>query len=321
MGRIGIVCTAVALAIFASPASAQQATPDQPPVEQKEQPSIPPAPPPDRQASPKSPPPFPPMPSRAPRHRFVDMGGHSGRHHSLSSSRRGATMHKHRKSIHTTGNDQSCAPVGHKHKHHQKTCASKAHGKDHATRDRKHIGKDRHNQAKGRHETMRERRRAAADRHDRLKGRHHLAKDRHDSARDRRHQAQDGRRQVKDRHDALRASRRKARDRHDAQKSDSATKDRSRATKSRREAAKDQTTMQRTGTTLQRTSATPRSIATARGRNAAQPTRRKAGAAAVRGPSALTRFPALFAGRRTEFRLAASRPSIGYGRSTGSGGC
>jgi hypothetical protein len=124
MRQIGFACAAFALGIFATPLMAQQTTPDQPPTEQKGLPtSVPPAPPPDRQ--PESPPPFPPMSSRAPHHRFVDMGRHStSRHHATKSARasnaaahhkgshnRRETTHAHRKG---TDERHAAAPLSKK---------------------------------------------------------------------------------------------------------------------------------------------------------------------------------------------------------------
>ena len=72
-----------------------------------QQTSVPPAPPPDMQSRSSVPPPFPPMPSREPRHRFVDMGDHRSSHSShraLRSSRHSAksTHHSVKASRHST---------------------------------------------------------------------------------------------------------------------------------------------------------------------------------------------------------------------------
>lgn len=86
LARAALICAAFAFGFAATPSIAQTA-PDQ----SAQQPtSVPPAPPPERQTSPSVPPPFPPMPTREPRHRFVDMGGH---HRSSANHRATRTRH------------------------------------------------------------------------------------------------------------------------------------------------------------------------------------------------------------------------------------
>ena len=73
------VCAALAWGIVASPVAAQQTVPDQSvPAPQQAPTGVPPAPPPDLQTTPEAPPPFPPMPARAPRHRWVNVNHHRG---------------------------------------------------------------------------------------------------------------------------------------------------------------------------------------------------------------------------------------------------
>jgi hypothetical protein len=90
MQHIAFACAALAFAIFASPAVAQQTPPEQqpPPTSQP----VPEAPPPQQAV----PPPLPPMPSSRPSHRWVDVGGHhtaSSRHHAATSHRQATKKH------------------------------------------------------------------------------------------------------------------------------------------------------------------------------------------------------------------------------------
>ena len=115
--RTVLICAAVAFAAFATPLTAQQTTPDQPPPTQQTPTSVPPAPPPDRQVTPATPPPFPPMPSRAPRHRFVDMGEHhrSPAHHRTTRSthraKHAATHSRHHATSRRRGHAHRVAPA------------------------------------------------------------------------------------------------------------------------------------------------------------------------------------------------------------------
>jgi hypothetical protein len=89
--RAALICAALSFGVFSSALQAQQTTPEQP--QQQVPPSVPPAPPPDRETTP---PPFPPMSRTAPRHRFVDMGGHrSARSHHASSAVRHPSAARH----------------------------------------------------------------------------------------------------------------------------------------------------------------------------------------------------------------------------------
>jgi hypothetical protein len=135
----------VALGLFASPLAAQQTAPAQsvppdqqsqpsvppaPPPDQQSPPSVPPAPPPDMQAAPGGPPPFPPMPSRAPRHRWVDMGGHpratrthqSARHSQHKSSHK-AKPARHRLSR-TEKDIRYCDGLSHRKAMHNRKCVA-----------------------------------------------------------------------------------------------------------------------------------------------------------------------------------------------------
>jgi type IV secretory pathway VirB10-like protein len=86
--RLVGICSALSLGILATSVHAQQT-------------SVPPAPPPDMQSSPSVPPPFPPMPTREPSHRHVDMGEHHRSSHSSHRSTR-SSHHTISKSHHTT---------------------------------------------------------------------------------------------------------------------------------------------------------------------------------------------------------------------------
>jgi hypothetical protein len=92
--RAALICAALSLGVFSSALQAQQTTPEQPQTSQQQIPaSVPPAPPPDRDTTP---PPFPPMSRTAPRHRWVDMGGHrSARSHHVRSAVRHPSAARH----------------------------------------------------------------------------------------------------------------------------------------------------------------------------------------------------------------------------------
>lgn len=97
------ICSALSLGILATSVHAQQT-------------SVPPAPPPDMQSSPSVPPPFPPMPTREPRHRFVDMGGHSSSaHHRTSKTSHRASSKSH----HTTSKNHHTTRHSKKTEHHE----------------------------------------------------------------------------------------------------------------------------------------------------------------------------------------------------------
>lgn len=110
-----LFCAAIVFGILASPAAAQQAAYDQPiPAAQQTGPSQPlpstASPPAGSQTCPDgsvvpadatcpAPPPFPPMPSRPPRHRFVDVGHHAASHathHRATHARHRTTQAHHR---------------------------------------------------------------------------------------------------------------------------------------------------------------------------------------------------------------------------------
>jgi hypothetical protein len=90
MKRAALVCAALAFAISGAPVGAQQTVATEP-VAQPQQTSEAPPPPLASTAGPELPPPFPPMPKRAPRHRFVDVGHSSSSHSSSSHSSRRST--------------------------------------------------------------------------------------------------------------------------------------------------------------------------------------------------------------------------------------
>jgi hypothetical protein len=108
--RLAAICSALSLATLAAPSQAQQS------------PSVPPAPPPDVQSSPSVPPPFPPMPTREPRHRFVDMGDHrsSARHRTTRTSHHAthSSRHSTRHSTKSKGHETH-ARHGSKHSRHE----------------------------------------------------------------------------------------------------------------------------------------------------------------------------------------------------------
>lgn len=81
------LCWVVGAMLFASPVAAQQSAPSD------QQSSTAPAPPSGAQSTPEAPPPFPPMPARAPRHRFVDMG--TSHHSHTSRARHMSSSHHH----------------------------------------------------------------------------------------------------------------------------------------------------------------------------------------------------------------------------------
>lgn len=103
--RAALACASLAFALFATPVSAQQSTPDQsqPPAQQSA-PGVPPAPPPDMRSSSETLPPFPPMSTR-PRHRWVKVGSSRTTHTATArSSRRqhaSAAAHRSTKARHT----------------------------------------------------------------------------------------------------------------------------------------------------------------------------------------------------------------------------
>lgn len=126
MNRIFSLCAAFALIGLASPLAAQQL-----PGDSSAQ-SVPPAPPPDRPATSQALPPFPPMPSRAPQHRWVDMG----RHHSVRSIHRAAPTHHrstaaraksgkaHPRLTRTDKNQRYCDRLSHRRMMHNRTCVA-----------------------------------------------------------------------------------------------------------------------------------------------------------------------------------------------------
>lgn len=97
--RAALLCIPLVFGVFAAPAAAQQAVPDQPPPTTQTAPAVPPAPPPDQQIAPEAPPPFPPMPARAPRHRWVDVNDHrtAHAHHRASHAQHHRATHAHRR--------------------------------------------------------------------------------------------------------------------------------------------------------------------------------------------------------------------------------
>ena len=84
--RAALICAAIAFGTSTSALTAQQTSPEQ--AAKQSSTNAPPAPPTDMQTAPGVPPPFPPMPSRAPSHRWVDMGDHHRSHqHHRSTAR------------------------------------------------------------------------------------------------------------------------------------------------------------------------------------------------------------------------------------------
>ena len=138
MHRIGLLCGAFALAIFATPSPAQQGAPDQPsaaqpaayqgmPTADQTQNSVPPAPPPDMRPTPGGPPPFPPMSKRPPQHRRVDVGG--GHHSVTRSHHRAASGHHkakpaHHKLTREEKNLRYCDNLSHRKMMHNRTCVT-----------------------------------------------------------------------------------------------------------------------------------------------------------------------------------------------------
>lgn len=111
--RVALICAAIAFGTSNSALNAQQTSPEQ--AAKQSSSNAAPATPPDMQTAPGVPPPFPPMPSRAPSHRWVDMSNH----HQSQTHRRSTARVSHRK-----GNARQAG-----HSHHR--AASNRGGKSH----------------------------------------------------------------------------------------------------------------------------------------------------------------------------------------------
>ena len=169
MQRIVLACAAIALGLVGSPSEAQQAQPGDvnspaPPVQE----STPPAP--EAYQLPP-PPPFPPMPSKRPSHRWVDMGDHHAKrthraskprhhqaarsHHKVKSSHhrrsaaRPAKVHLSRKTI------RQCHAMGYRQIMRHKNCRMLM-KQEIAAADKKHASKARKAKShKSRHQRVR----------------------------------------------------------------------------------------------------------------------------------------------------------------------
>jgi hypothetical protein len=139
---------AAVFVIFASPAAAQQTTPEQtPPAAQPAAPPVKQATPeapaatPEPQASPEPvPPPFPPMPSARPSHRWVDVGGGTGPAH--HRARRSKPAHHRAAHVSRKAATPACKPAKHGRKGRHSTCRRLA---------RHHVTAHRHDRLTRRH--------------------------------------------------------------------------------------------------------------------------------------------------------------------------
>jgi hypothetical protein len=116
MRQIALLCAAISMAVFVSPASAQQTPPEQSaqPAQQTgpNEPASPSAQSMPEEAQPTStsptepppPPPFPPMPRARPSHRWVDLGSV---HRSRSHHQSGRTHHQSARTHHRHSADRS----------------------------------------------------------------------------------------------------------------------------------------------------------------------------------------------------------------------
>jgi hypothetical protein len=175
MRQIPLICAAFSLAVFASPASAQQAPPEQaaPPAQQTgpNEPTSPtgqsmpeqaqPPSTPQTEPLPPPPPPFPPMPRARPSHRWVDLGEkHKGRaHRSSVRTHRHQTNKQRRAAQPTSRMTRRCLNMSLRQAMRQTTCRSLIQHKLKASTTRHHPSSRRHHAVHHRHRHQAKRRR------------------------------------------------------------------------------------------------------------------------------------------------------------------
>lgn len=173
MRQIALLCAAISMGIFVSPASAQQTPPEQaaPPAQQTapNEPASPSTqsmpegaqPPSTSQEEPAPPPPFPPMPRARPTHRWVDVGGEhrSRKHHQSARSKRQSTRSHHQHSAKRSRTAQPtskmssrmtrrCLGMSVRQAMKKSTCRSLMRDNLHASEARRHPSAHRHNAAR-----------------------------------------------------------------------------------------------------------------------------------------------------------------------------
>lgn len=154
--RLAVMLAAFALGMLAWPVEAQPAPSSQPsfPVQQP-LPDVPPSRTTPESAPETPPPPFPPMPSRAPSHRWVDVGSHRVSHHRPAKA--------HRRIVHSGKSKlRQCRRLTHRQQMRSRTCRDLLKHHRVATH-RHHTAKHHHVRAK--HHRSAHHRRSARHRH------------------------------------------------------------------------------------------------------------------------------------------------------------
>lgn len=175
MRQIPLICVALSLGVFVSPASAQQTAPEQaaPPAQQTgpNEPASPteqsmpeeaqPPSTPQAEPLPPPPPPFPPMPRARPSHRWVDLGEkHKSRAHRRSARTHRQHTNKQRRAAQPTSRmTRRCLNMSLRQAMRQTTCRSLMQHNLHASAPRHHHSAHRHNAVHHRHRHQAKRRR------------------------------------------------------------------------------------------------------------------------------------------------------------------
>jgi type IV secretory pathway VirB10-like protein len=177
MRQIALVCAALSLGIFVSPASAQQAPPEQAsPPSQQTGPNEPASPtdqsmpeeaqPPSTPQAEPLPPPFPPMPRARPSHRWVDLGEkHKSRAHRHSARTHRRHANKERRAAQPSSRmARRCLKMSLRQAMRQSACRSLMRNNLHASAPRHHHSARHHsarrrNSAQHRHRHQARRRR------------------------------------------------------------------------------------------------------------------------------------------------------------------
>jgi len=172
MRQIALLCAAISMGIFVSPASAQQTQPEQAaqPAQQTgpNEPASPSdqsmpqeaQPPSTSPTEPPPPPPFPPMPRARPSHRWVDLGGeHRSRAHHQSARSKHQSARSHRQhsakrsraaqktARMTSKMTRRCMKMSVRQAMKQSTCRSMMRDNLHSSEARHHRSAHRHNGA------------------------------------------------------------------------------------------------------------------------------------------------------------------------------
>ena len=163
MRQIALVCAALSLGIFVSPASAQQAPPEQAsPPSQQTGPTEPASPteqsmpeeaqPPSAPQTEPLPPPFPPMPRARPSHRWVDLGEkHKSRAHRHSARTHRRHASKERRAARPSSRmTRRCLGMSLRQAMRQPACRSLMRNDLHASAHRHHHHSARHHSARRR---------------------------------------------------------------------------------------------------------------------------------------------------------------------------